>query len=141
MQGEGHTHTVLVVDDEPAIARSLALLFKRRGHSVLTASSGNGALEVLDQASVDCLVLDYRLPDLRGDALYQYVIARFPRLHGRAVFLTGDITLEVRQSLEHTGCRVVAKPFELNDLMSVVDEVLARDDGSAGAAEARGAAC
>jgi len=71
------------------------------------------------------VVLDYRLPDIRGDALYAYMAAKQPDLSGKAVFLTGDIVPDVRDALERTGCPVVAKPFELNHLVAIVDEVLA----------------
>jgi CheY-like chemotaxis protein len=119
---------LLVVDDEPAIGRSLSLLFTRRGHRVIVAPGGNAALEVVAQTHVDCVVLDYRLPDIRGDALYAYMAARQPHLSGRAVFLTGDIVPDVRDALERTGCRVVSKPFELADLVAIVDEVLGTGD-------------
>ena len=115
---------LLVVDDEPAICRSLSLLFTRRGHRVIVAPGGNAALEVMAQTHVDCVVLDYRLPDIRGDALYAYMAARQPDLSGRAVFLTGDIVPDVRDALERTGCQVVAKPFELAHLVEIVEGVL-----------------
>jgi CheY-like chemotaxis protein len=115
---------LLVVDDEPAITRSLSLLFTRRGYRVIVAPGGNAALQIMAETHVDCVVLDYRLPDIRGDALYAYMAARQPDLSGRAVFLTGDIVPDVREALERTGCHVVSKPFELAHLVAVVDEVL-----------------
>jgi DNA-binding response OmpR family regulator len=135
MQGAARTRTLLVVDDEPAITRSLVLLFKRRGYRVLVASGGHAALEILEHTRVDCLVLDYRLPDLRGDALYTIIVARQPHLARRIVFLTGDITTEVRDSLERTGCYVIGKPFELVELVTRVDDLLARDDEGAEGAQ------
>jgi DNA-binding response OmpR family regulator len=119
---------MLVVDDEPAIARSLSLLFTRRGHRVLVAHGGNAALDLMAQTEFDCVVLDYRLPDIRGDALYAYMVARQPNLRGRVIFLTGDIVPDVRDLLDRTGCRVVTKPFELAELVAIVDEVLAEPD-------------
>jgi DNA-binding response OmpR family regulator len=119
---------MLVVDDEPAIARSLSLLFTRRGHRVLVAQGGNAALDLMAQTEFDCVVLDYRLPDIRGDALYAYMVARQPNLRGRVIFLTGDIVPDVRDLLDRTGCRVVTKPFELAELVAIVDEVLAEPD-------------
>lgn len=116
---------LLVVDDEPAIGRSLSLLFTRRGHRVIVAPGGNAALEVMAQTHVDCVVLDYRLPDIRGDALYAYMAARQPHLSGKAVFLTGDIVPDVRDALERTGCQVVSKPFELAHLVAIVEGLLA----------------
>jgi DNA-binding response OmpR family regulator len=122
---------MLVVDDEPAIARSLSLLFTRRGHRVAVAQGGNAALDLMAQTHFECVVLDYRLPDIRGDALYAYMVARQPHLSRRVIFLTGDIVPDVRDVLDRTGCRVVTKPFELAELVALVDEVLATSDQQA----------
>ena len=58
--------TVLIVDDEPNIRASLADTFELEGYRCLTASDGPRALETLDAASVDLVILDLQMPGLDG---------------------------------------------------------------------------
>ena len=94
---------MLIVDDEDAICKALTVLFRRAGYSVVTARSAQVAKDLLGTVVVDCLVIDYRIPDLRGDVLFAYAVAVQPHLEGHAVFLTGDL-----------------KPFENSQLLGLV---------------------
>lgn len=58
--------TVLFVDDEPSILKVRRLIFEALGYSVLTAISGEEALEVLERHLVDAVVLDYLMPGMDG---------------------------------------------------------------------------
>ncbi|MCB1303064.1 MAG: response regulator [Leptospiraceae bacterium] len=57
---------ILVVDDEPMNVESVRRILVKAGYDVLSAESGNGALRVLDRASVDMIILDLMLPDRPG---------------------------------------------------------------------------
>jgi CheY-like chemotaxis protein len=116
--------TLLIVDDEPVIARGLAALLGRRGFTTLTAMSGSAAREILTHQHVDGLLIDYRVADLRGDVLLAGAVAIQPHLRTRAVFLTGDISETARDVLAETGCPVVLKPFETAELVRVLNEVM-----------------
>jgi CheY-like chemotaxis protein len=58
---------VLFVDDEPAILSMRRLVFEALGYSVLTAISGEEALEALELHQVDAVVLDYLMPGMDGE--------------------------------------------------------------------------
>jgi len=64
------TAAILVVDDEPAIVRTLASLLRRRGHEVDTAVHGRLALKKLQTRAYDLLLRDLRRPECEGPALY-----------------------------------------------------------------------
>jgi DNA-binding NtrC family response regulator len=117
--------SVLVVDDEDVICHALDVLLRRAGYDVITAQTGNAAKNVLSARSVDCLVLDYRIPDLRGDVLYAYAVAQHPHLARATVFVTGDITERAREVIEGTGCPLVLKPFDTTVFLDRVAEQLA----------------
>jgi DNA-binding NtrC family response regulator len=119
-QGADVTRRVLIVDDEEAICHALAVLFRRAGYAVLTARSATAAKDLLANASVDCLVIDYRIPDLRGDVLFAYAVAVQPHLEGHAVFLTGDVTDRTRDAIADTGCPLLLKPFDNGQLLNLV---------------------
>ncbi|HEX8861002.1 MAG TPA: response regulator transcription factor [Actinomycetes bacterium] len=57
---------ILVVDDEPPIARTVAANLRARGHEVTTVASGSAALSAVETGDPDCVVLDLGLPGLHG---------------------------------------------------------------------------
>lgn len=109
---------VLVVDDEPAIRTAVARYLTSLGHHVDVAASGREALDRLAGRSFDLILLDLRMPDMAGDALYRELIARDAAHAGRIVFITGeDASSPATQSfLEASGRPVIGKPFSLDDL-------------------------
>ncbi|MEW5918422.1 MAG: PAS domain S-box protein, partial [Gemmatimonadota bacterium] len=114
---KGVSLAVLVVDDEPAIRTAVARYLTSLGHLVEIAASGREALERLRSRSFDLILLDLRMPDMAGDALYRELIARDAALAGRIVFITGGDAAEDTQSfLEASGRPVIGKPFSLDDL-------------------------
>jgi DNA-binding NtrC family response regulator len=117
--------SVLVVDDEDVICRALDALLRRAGYDVITARSGTAAKDILASRTVDCLVLDYRIPDLRGDVIFAYAVAHQPHLARATVFVTGDITDSAREVIEDTGCPMVVKPFDSAVFLERVAEQLA----------------
>jgi CheY-like chemotaxis protein len=54
-------HTILVVDDEPAVRRVIAAALRRHGYRVVEAAEGASALGQLEQAHVDLVICDYLL--------------------------------------------------------------------------------
>ena len=117
---------VLVVDDEPSICRALALALTRCGYETLTAQSGDGALALLQSRRFDVLLLDFRIPDLRGDALFELAASMQPHLRHRTLFMTGDITERAQQLIEACGCPFVRKPFDLGDVTAGIAALLPR---------------
>jgi DNA-binding NtrC family response regulator len=113
------TH-VLLVDDEPAICKALALALSRAGFRVTTALSGETAMSVVRGEHIDLLVLDLRIPDMRGDTLFELAAAIQPHLRTRTLFTTGDITERAQELIEACRCPLLRKPFDLKDLIEWV---------------------
>jgi two-component system response regulator MtrA len=114
---------VLLVDDEPAICKALALALTRAGWRVSTALSGEAAMSVVRGQPVDVLVVDLRIPDMRGDALFELAAATQPHLRTRTLFTTGDITERAQELIEAVRCPLLRKPFDLKDLIDWVRSV------------------
>ncbi len=110
---------ILLVDDDPAVAHVLATVLRRAGYAVTTAGSGHEAEQLLSER-FDALVLDLRLPGMRGDAFYFLASTRQPWLVCRALFLTGDITEQAEDLIGATGCRWLRKPFHLPEMLDAV---------------------
>lgn len=113
------TPRILLVDDDRAVNLVLAKLLRRSGYEVVTAGSAHEAETLLGER-FDAMVLDLRLPGMRGDAFYFLASTRQPWLTCRALFLTGDITEQAEELIGLTGCRWLRKPFHLADMLDAV---------------------
>jgi two-component system, NtrC family, response regulator GlrR len=119
MAGRELTH-VLLVDDEPAICKALSTAIARAGFRVTTATSGQDAMAVVRSERVDVLVTDLRIPDMRGDAMFELAAATQPHLRTRTLFTTGDITERAQELIEACNCPFLRKPFDLRELLDWV---------------------
>lgn len=119
------TSRVLVVDDEPNITDLVATALRYEGFDVYTAATGRAALDGVQAARPDLLVLDVMLPDIDG-----FEVARRIRQDGRRVpilFLTAkDATEDKVRGLTLGGDDYVTKPFSLEELVARVRAVLRR---------------
>lgn len=116
--------SVLVVDDEEGICRALDQLLHHAGYDVITVRTGGAAKEMLAIRAVDCLIMDYRMPDVRGDVIFAFAVAHQPHLARATVFITGDLTDRAQAAIEDTGCPVVLKPFDAATLLDRVAQQL-----------------
>lgn len=118
-------YRVLIVDDEPAVRRTLERAL--RGHyEVVSAGDPNSAYQVLGDSTFDVVLLDLRLPQISGDAFFLAITRQWPRLLGRVILMSGDpLPLEPDWPIELAGCPVLHKPFSLATLMTTVSGVLA----------------
>jgi two-component system NtrC family sensor kinase len=116
---------ILVVDDEVEIAALLSEMLAADGHRVETAANGVEALEKLGAGGHDLVISDLRMPELDGPGLYLEVARRHPELLRRMVFVTGDtLGPESLEFLHRTNVPTLGKPFDLDDIRRVVQQVL-----------------
>jgi signal transduction histidine kinase len=117
--------SVLLVEDEPALAAAVAEGLKDAGFVVERAGDGEEALARVRARTYDLIVCDLKMPRVDGIEFYRTIAAANPLLTRRVVFVTGDVVgTEAERFLEETGCRWLAKPFRLADLLRAAEEVL-----------------
>ena len=117
---------VLVVDDEPTICRALTIALGRAGYDVVAVEAGEQAHTLLRAEHFDVLVLDLRIPDLRGDVLFELAASIQPHLRYRTLFTTGDTSERALELIEACGCKALHKPFELQELTSELAKLAPR---------------
>lgn len=119
---------ILVIDDEPAVVAFVRAALERSGYCVISASSGVQALELLRETSLCGVISDMRTPGgVTGADVHAWLAAHRPELLGRVIFITGDIVNEeTRRLLSATGAPCIEKPFRVQQLLSVVQEVLGK---------------
>jgi CheY-like chemotaxis protein len=116
---------VLVVEDEPALAAAVTEALTDARLVVDRAGDGEEALRRLERTSYDVIVCDLKMPRVDGQTFYRTLAARAPDLARRVIFVTGDVAgTEAERFLEESGCRWLAKPFRLGDLLRTVRDVL-----------------
>ena len=115
---------VLVVDDEPAICKALTIALQRAGYEALSAQSGDSALALLANERVDVLLIDLRIPDTRGDVVFELAAATHPHLRHQTLFMTGDISERASRLVASCKCPLIKKPFELRDMLNAVEALL-----------------
>jgi CheY-like chemotaxis protein len=111
--------TVMVVDDDEDIRIEVKLALKDEGYAVCEAADGVQALEVLAELeSRPCLVLlDMMMPRMNGNE-FLAAVAKAPRFASMPVVVVSAFPGTV-----HGGARrVVRKPFDLSELLTVVAE-------------------
>jgi CheY-like chemotaxis protein len=118
--------TVLVVEDEPALALAVSEALTDAGFIVDRAGDGQEALRRVNAASYDLIVCDLKMPKVDGIRFYQTLVATHPDVARRVIFVTGDVAgTEAERFLQESGCRWLAKPFRLGDLLKTAREILA----------------
>ena len=91
------------------------------GYIVEHASDGEQALAKIAERAFDVVICDLKMPRLDGKAFYRRLSESAPALAKRIVFVTGDVAgTDAERFLEESGCRWLAKPFRLGDLLRAV---------------------
>lgn len=118
--------TLLIVDDEPAILKIATLALKRHCH-VVTAGSGEEALEILAARPIDALVTDYRMPGITGLELIRASRAVAPELPCllSTGFATDEALLEASQECVAVG--ILHKPWTPQELRAAIDGLIAHE--------------
>lgn len=124
-ESSGQTASVLVVEDEPALRAVLSEALTDAGFCVDHAVDGQAALERVEETKYDLVVCDLKMPRMDGPAFYRTIIETKPSLAKRILFVTGDVAgTDAERFLEDSGCRWLAKPFRLGELLAVARELL-----------------
>jgi two-component system NtrC family sensor kinase len=117
--------TILLVDDEPAIATALTRVLCRDGHTVDTAANGRQALTRLQERAYDLILSDLRMPELDGPGFYRALEQQYPALCRRFLFLTGDtLSPETLAFFEQTEVPRLIKPFDAAGLRRAIRQLL-----------------
>jgi len=123
------SYRVLVVDDEPALARALAINLRANGWEVVTAADGRGALVAAAERHPDVVVLDLGLPDMDGTEVIAGlrgwtsvpIVVLSARQHGE----------DKVEALDLGADDYVTKPFAMNELLARLRAAVRRSQEAA----------
>jgi len=122
---KGGTETVLLVDDEAPIRDFVSQVLHRFGYRIMTASSGEEALETFTSRpkAIDLVILDLNMPGMGGHRCLRELLNVDP---GVKVLLASGYSVngQVKSTLESGASGFIGKPYQITDLLTKVRSVL-----------------
>ena len=115
---------ILVVDDEACVIDAVKMMLKLDGHTVETASSGQEALALYQQAKFDLVITDFSLPGMTGNDLANQLKARNPKQPIVMITAYAEL-LAANQTPMDAGDCTLSKPFSLGDLRAALAKAIA----------------
>jgi CheY-like chemotaxis protein len=117
--------SVLVVDDLELIRDFTESLFTHAGYSVKCAKDAPQALALLEQEPFDLLFTDNKMPGMSGAELIEKAFVRWPKM--KSILASGHIEETLQRQLQHRyGARILKKPYQMNEALKLVNEILGR---------------
>ena len=121
------TKRILIVDDEPNIVMSLEYLMRSKGLEVGIARSGTEALEQMEQASYDLVLLDITMPDLDGYLVCKTIKAHPEWQKSHVVFLSAKSKQsDIEKGMSLGATDYIVKPFSTRDLSQRILDILSQ---------------
>jgi CheY-like chemotaxis protein len=117
--------TILVVDDEVDVLEMIELGLRSAGYNLLTADSGERAIELFEQHRADLVICDLKMPRMNGITTISRLREQAPGLP--IVMLTGYLEPQIiAQCTELGGVEMLRKPFLFRELSKAVKVALKR---------------
>lgn len=113
---------ILIVEDEPLIAKSLKKLLEKKGCNIHWEASGNKAIEIIREESFDRIICDLMLQDVSGFDVIEDSKERYnnSEIGQKFIIITAYSSPQVLDRASQYGCMVLSKPFEdLNEAIEV----------------------
>jgi DNA-binding response OmpR family regulator len=118
-----HKARILVMEDEPSVAKGLQMVLKEEGYGVDVAMTGQKALDAFNEKAFDLLLADLRLPDIDGMEVIKRVKGKKPDTG--VIVITGYSTVSSAVDAMKLGVSdYLPKPFMEDELKKAVHEAL-----------------
>ena len=123
--------SILVIDDIPTVLLSLRIVLEGNGHQVTGAANGTLGLDLLKSSDFDLVITDIWMPGSSGTDVIRVGRELSPRTRFLAITGGDPNSLAPREALgrqDFGADRVLLKPFEKEELLNAVSQVL--EEGS-----------
>ncbi len=119
---------ILVVDDEPKIVQVVSSRLKASGYETIAAFDGMQAVQLAHHENPDLIILDIRMPAGGGMSVLKNLKISAKTATIPVIFLTADASTETKDKVLEMGAEgFITKPFDSEDLLKKVREVLKED--------------
>lgn len=129
------THSILIVDDEHSILRSLERLLRNEDYQTYIAIDAATALEILETTPIDIVISDQRMPCMTGTEFLTVVKDKYP--HIIRILFSGYLEFEsiISAINDASVSRFITKPWDNKELIAILDTLVAQESTSRIAAE------
>lgn len=115
--------TVLLVDDNEELQRTLSMSLSERGYLVLVASDGEQAIERLREAGIHVVILDVKMPKVDGWSVLAFVKQQLPNI--KVVMLTAYGSLSSALRAKKMGAdEFLEKPYDVEEILYTIERLL-----------------
>src|SRR4030042_6835030 len=119
----GTNPSIVIIDDEPNLRRSLGLILQRAGYNITTAPNAAEAIHLLQAGAFDLTFLDIKLPDQNGIQLLPKIRELYPEMP--ILILTAHATLDTAIGAVRLGARdYLLKPIDPETILNRVHALL-----------------
>ncbi len=115
------SYRALIVEDDGAILKLVKLLLERENFIVEGVRTGTAAIELLNDIAYDLLIVDLMLPEIGGEELLGYLEQTQPQYLRRVIVTTASPRRMSCEFLQRI-CRLLAKPFDIDELVLIARE-------------------
>ncbi|NWG16697.1 MAG: response regulator [Chloroflexi bacterium] len=113
--------TILIVDDEPAFLDILEMILRRAGYTVLSASDGAQALQIVASRPVDLVLIDDMLPHISGGEVCQIIKDEPTLAHIPVILFSAGARVRDQQFIRRIGADgTLLKPFRPDEVIHLV---------------------
>lgn len=121
--------TIMIIDDDTGLQKTLADIFTAKGYETITAGTGTEAIAILEKNSVNVALVDLGLPDMSGiDVLFNLKTV-CPATE--AIILTGNATLDSAIEATNRGAfSYLLKPYDIDTLLLQIQRALEKQRAS-----------
>jgi two-component system, probable response regulator PhcQ len=117
-------HTILIVDDEEMILKSIRRALRNEDYQILTAINGKKGLAVLEDHDVHLVISDQKMPGINGIDFLKQIKKDYPRI--LTIMLTGNAEIEIAMNaINEAGVyKFILKPWNDNNLKVTIRRAL-----------------
>lgn len=121
----GRKVSILVVDDDAAIRKTLSRILEKEGYLVEAVESGGKAVEASDERFFNVALIDIRLPDMEGTELLEKLKRTEPKMV--KIIVTGYPSLKnAVEAVNKDADGYILKPFDACELLAMIEKHLKR---------------
>jgi len=119
--------SILVVDDDATVCRTIATFLKSRNYQVTTTQDGHAAIELLSQQTFDLVFLDLMMAETPGIKILKNIRKKYSALQLPVIMLTvsEDIT-DIVVSFESGANDYIIKPFSVGTIAEKIEEAFSK---------------
>lgn len=117
------TKTILVVDDDQSINSIFEFVLQQAGYLTITTTSGQECIDIIESdQTVDLVFLDLKMPGISGIDTFKEIQKLRPML--LVIMMTGySVDDLLREAFELGAYGVIYKPFDVEEVLSVIEKI------------------